>query len=232
MKVEMDTLKKKHTWDLVKPLPGTNIMDSMWVYNIKWDGEGNRIKDKVRLVGKGCTQQLGIDYNETWAGVTRLESIQMTTAIAAQLNLKLWQIDFVEVFLNSLTKEDIYMKQPEGFTEPGYESYICKLIHMIYGMMQGAHDWYETLGKTYKDLGYTNSRADPCVRFKKENSNYTITDTYTDNIFGASNNGEEEERRKKETGDVWEIKDVGENEYFLRMRVQQDLELGTIRLSQ
>jgi hypothetical protein len=72
MQIEMDTLKAKHTWDLVKPPPGANRMDSMWVYDIKWDGEGNRIKDKARLVGKGYTQQLGVDYNETWAGVTRL----------------------------------------------------------------------------------------------------------------------------------------------------------------
>jgi len=73
MKIEMDTLTLKHTWDLVKPPPGANVMDSMWVYDIKWDGEGNCIKDKARLVGKGYTQQLGVDYNETWVGVTRLE---------------------------------------------------------------------------------------------------------------------------------------------------------------
>jgi Reverse transcriptase (RNA-dependent DNA polymerase) len=159
MKVEMDTLKLKHTWDLVKPPTGTNIMDSIWVYDIKWDGEGNQIKDKARLVEKGYTQQLGIDYNKTWAGVTRLESIRMTAAVAAKLNLKLWHIDFVGAYLNSLTKEDIYMKQPEGFIKPGYEDYVCKLVHTIYGMMQGAHDWYETLNKTYSDLGYTNLRA-------------------------------------------------------------------------
>jgi hypothetical protein len=88
MKVEMDTLKSKHTWDLVKPLEGMNVMNSMWVYDIKWDGEGNRIKDKARLVGKGYTQ-LGVDYNETWAGVTRLESVRMTAAIAAKYDLKL-----------------------------------------------------------------------------------------------------------------------------------------------
>src|ERR1700678_1515334 len=232
MQIEMDTLKKKHTWDLVKAPPGANIMGSMWVYDIKWDGEGNRIKDKARLVGKGYTQRFGVDYNETWAGVTRLESVRMTAALSAQFNLKLWHIDFVGAYLNSLTKEDIYMKQPEGFIEPGYEEYVCKLVHTIYGTMQGGHDWYETLGKTYNDLGYTTSRADPCVRFKKENGNYTITDTYTDDVFGASNDAEEEERRKKEIGGVWEIKDVGENEYFLGMRVQQDLALGTIRLTQ
>ena len=232
MKVEMDTLKTKHTWDLVKAPAGANIMASMWVYDIKWDGEGNRIKDKARLVGKGYTQQLGVDYNETWAGVTRLESVRMTAAIAAKRDLKLWRIDFVGAYLNSLTKEDIYMKQPEGFIEPGYEDYVCKLIHTIYGTMQGAHDWYETLRETFNTLGYTTSHADPCVRFKTEDGNYTITDTYTDDIFGASNNEQEVKRRKDEIGKVWEIKDVGENEYFLGMRVQQDLKLGTIRLTQ
>ena len=232
VKTEMDTLKAKHTWDLVKPPPGANIMDSMWIYDIKWDGEGNRIKDKARLVGKGYTQQLGIDYNETWAGVTRLESVRMTAAIAAKYDLKLWRIDFVGAYLNSLTKEDIYMKQPEGFVEPGFEEYVCKLVHTIYGTMQGAHDWYETLSKTYNKLGYVTSRADPCVRYKREDNDYTITDTYTDDVFGASTTDEEIEKRKDEMGKEWEIKDVGENDYFLGMRVQQDLTTGTIRLTQ
>ena len=116
----------------------------------------------------------------------------MTAAVAAKFDLKLWCIDFVGAYLNSLTKEDIYMKQPEGFVEPGYEDYVCKLIHTIYGTMQGVHNWYETLNKTYNDLGYTSSRADSCVQFKKEDGNYTITDTYTDDVFSASNNKEEE----------------------------------------
>ena len=171
MQVEMDTLKSKHTWDLVKPPPGANIMDLMWVYD-----------------------------------------------------------DFVGVYLNSLTKEDICMKEPEGFIEPGYEDYVCKLVHMIYGTMQEAHNWYETLNWTYINLRYTSSQADPCVWFKKEKGNYTPMDTYMDNLFRALNNEEEEKRRKEEIEKVWEIKDVGENEYFLGMWVQQNLTLGTIHL--
>ena len=163
MKVEMETLKAKHTWDLVKSPSGMNIMGSMWIYDIKWDGEGNQIKDKVRVVGKGYTQQLGINYNETWASVTQLESVQMTAAIAAKYNLKLWRIDFVGAYLNSLMKEDIYMKQPEGFVEPGYEDHICTLVHTIYGTMQGGHNWYKTLSATFYKIGYTTSHADPCV---------------------------------------------------------------------
>jgi hypothetical protein len=143
----------------------------------------------------------------------------MTAAIAAKHDLKLWRIDFVGAYLNSLTKEDIYMKQPEGFIEPGYEDYVAKLIHTIYGTIQGGHDWFETLSNTYNDLGYSTSRADPCVRYKKELGNYTITDTYTDDIFGTSNSGEIKSR-KDEIGGIWEIKDVGETEYFLGMRVR------------
>ena len=82
MQTEMDTLKRKHTWDLVKPPPGANII---WVYDIKWDGERNHIKNKMRLVDKGYMQQLRIDYNVTWAGVTQLEFIRMTTTIASTL---------------------------------------------------------------------------------------------------------------------------------------------------
>ena len=71
-----------------------------------------------------------MDYNETWAVVTQLESVQMTTAIAAKYNLKPWQIDFVGAYLNSLTKENIYMKQLEGFVKPGYEDCVAKLVHI------------------------------------------------------------------------------------------------------
>jgi hypothetical protein len=82
-------------------------------------------------------------------------------------------------------------------------------------MMQGTHDWYETLTETYNKLGYITSHADPCVRYKKEKGGYTLTDTYTDNIFGVLKTDREAEERKDEMGKKWEIKDVGENEYFL-----------------
>lgn len=127
----MDALKAKHTWDLVILLPGANIMDSMWIFDIKWDGEGNQIKDKARLVGKGYTQCFGINYNETWEVVTQLKSVRMTTAIAAKHDLKLWQLNFVGAYLNNITKEDVYMKQPEGFVEVGKEDHACKPHNVV-----------------------------------------------------------------------------------------------------
>src|SRR6266508_2788787 len=85
---------------------------------------------------------------------------------------------------------------------------------------------------TFDKLGYTTSQANPCVRYKKKEGEYTLMDTYTDDIFGASKTDKEIQRRKDEMGKEWEIKDVGKSEYFLGLRVQQDMDEGTVQLTQ
>ncbi len=82
-------------------------MGSRWVYDVKKDGKGNWICDKARLIGKGFTQQLGVDYHKTWVVVAQLKSIRITAVIATSCNLYLWQINFEAAYLNSTTKEEI-----------------------------------------------------------------------------------------------------------------------------
>ncbi len=84
-------------------------------------------------------------------------------AVAVTQRLYVWQVDFEAAFLNSTTKEEIWMEQPAGHEVPGREREKCRLKKTIYGMMQGGHDWAKTLGVTYDKLGYTTSRANPCV---------------------------------------------------------------------
>ncbi len=233
MDIEYQMHMGKHTWDLVDRPEGVNVMDCKWVYGMKWDGDGNWLRDKARLVGKGYTQQYGLDYNDTWAAITHLKSVQMSAAVAAKLDLVLWQVDFISAYLNSETKEDIYMWQPPGYVIEGQEDKVCKLVHTIYETMQGGHDWFETLGKTYEDLGYRMLQADPCVRtIGKLGGEYTIMDTYTDDIWGASSSAKEASQHKKELEEKWELTDVGENYYFLGMKIDQDLKAGTITFSQ
>ncbi len=157
----------------------------------------------------------------------------MSAAVTAKLDLHLWQVNFVSAYLNSEMKENIYMCQPPGYVIEGQEDKVCKLVHTIYGTMQGGHDWYKTLGKMYDDLGYKMSCADPWVQTTGEpGGDYTITDTYTDDVWGMSSTKEEASHWKGELEEKWDLTDMGENHYFLGMRIDQDLEAGMISFSQ
>lgn len=233
MDAEYEMHTSKHTWDLVDPPEGANIMDCKWVFGMKHDGDSHWIQDKARLVGKRYTQQYSLDYNDTWAAVMRLESVRMLAAVAAKLDLHLWQVDFISVYLNSEMKEDIYMCQPPGYVVSGKEEKVCKLVHTIYGAMQGGHDWFKMLGKMYDDLGYKSSHADLCVRtIGHLDGTYTLTDMYMDDVWGALSSQEEAKCCKRELEEKWELKDIGENHYFLGMKIDQDLATGTILFSQ
>ncbi len=227
MDVEMELHCSKGTWELGTPPLGANIMGGGWVYAVKKDGKGNCIRDKARWVGKGFTQRLGVDYNETWAAVARMEFVCMLCAVAVTQGLFVWQIDFEAVFLNSITREEIWMMQPPGYEVKGCKGEKCRLKKTIYGTMQGGHDWADTLGITYNELGYTTSRADPCIQVcKGDNGEYTLTATYTNDILGASSLPAEAEQRKREFGQIWAIKDILDQERLLGMKILKEHNAG------
>ena len=153
----------------------------------------------------------GEDFNETWAAVARLESIRMTAAFVAAYSLTPWQIDFTSTYLNAEISEEVYMWQLPGHEEPGKEQWVCWLLKALYGTQQGANEWWKELNKGFDSIGYYTFKADPCVRTKwGENGNLTITNTYTDDIFGASSTAEIAKEAKGEIERCYEIKDLGE----------------------
>jgi hypothetical protein len=160
---ELQVMKEKGVYHLVSRPLGKNVVKSRWVFANKYDDSGQVVAHKAQLVAKGFTQVLGEDYDETYASVARLESVQLVCAIAASLGLYLWQADFVSAFLNSDNDFEVYMEQPPGFEEGG-DDQVWLLLKTLYGTMQGAHDWARTLERAYKDHGYYPSKADPQVR--------------------------------------------------------------------
>ncbi|GAW10056.1 retrovirus-related pol polyprotein [Lentinula edodes] len=228
---EYDALMEKGVWELV-PLPqGANLMDAMWIFTSKWGSQGELLKRKARYVAKGYTQVYGMDYDETFGAVARMESFRIVLAIIVVLGLSLFQVDFKSAFLNSPIKHNVYMKQPEGFVEPGTEHLVCKLKKSIYGTMQGSHDWQETLAAGYKEDGYTSSQADPCVRWRRQNGKYTITSTYGDDVLGGAEGDVEKKKALEDLGKRWESGEV-RSEILLGMKITQDKKTGAITLSQ
>jgi hypothetical protein len=107
-----------------------------WVYKTKYKANGEVDKHKARLVAKGFAQEYGVDYNETFAPVTRLDTIRMVLAIAAQHNWKVYQMDVKSAFLNEYLEEEVYVQQPPGYEVRGQEDKVYRLKKALYGLKQ------------------------------------------------------------------------------------------------
>jgi hypothetical protein len=159
-----------------------------------------------------------------------LESVRLICAVAASLGLRLWQVDFVSAFLNSDNAFEVFMEQPPSFEEGG-DDHVWLLLKTLYGTMQGAHDWAQTLSRTFKSHGYYSSRADAQIRSKVEDDEITLTSTWTDDILGASSTETGEILAKEQLGRIYELKDMGEAKFILGMKIKRN-EDGSIQLSQ
>jgi hypothetical protein len=155
---ELDSLKMRDTWRSVRLPEGRRAIGCKWVFKRKRNADGNVVKYKARLVAKGYSQQPGIDYEETYAPVSRATSLRLMLALAATHDLELHQADVDGAYLNTRVKEEIYMKVPEGLEiERGY---ILQLLGSLYGLKQSGRNWWEELGDGLTKLGFIRLHAD------------------------------------------------------------------------
>ncbi|GJW58741.1 retrovirus-related pol polyprotein from transposon TNT 1-94 [Tanacetum coccineum] len=130
-------------WDLV-PLPKNHtVIGTKWVYMNKLDENGIVSRNKARLVAQGYNQQEGIDYDEAYAPVARLDSIRILLAIACAHDFKLYQMDVKIAFLNGFINEEVYVAQPPGFIDFEKPNYVYKLKKALYGLKQALKAWYD-----------------------------------------------------------------------------------------
>ncbi|GKE91050.1 retrovirus-related pol polyprotein from transposon TNT 1-94 [Tanacetum coccineum] len=108
----------------------------------KKDKHGTTTKTKARLVAQGYSQEEGIDYDEAFAPVARMEAIKIFLAFATYMNFKVYQMDVKSAFLNGKLKEEVYVKQPPGFESSKFTDYVCKLDKALYGLKQAPKAWY------------------------------------------------------------------------------------------
>jgi hypothetical protein len=235
MQAEMEVMRKRGVFSKVERPVGRKVIGLKWIFGFKYDVEGEIARRKARLVAQGFNQIPGVDFDQTYASVARLESMRMCIAIIAHLGLHLWQIDFVAAYLNSVNKFEVYTGQAPGFVAPGEEHLVYRANKTVYGMMAGAHDWEEELSGTYDALGYYQSLADPCVRHRVIDGQYTLNVTYTDDVIGGSTTIGEEMKAIGELEGAYEIKRVEEEakgRFILGMSMQRDEKTGAITLSQ
>jgi hypothetical protein len=142
MQDESNNFKRNEVWCLVER-PKQNIIDIKWVFRNKQDEHGVVTRNKARLIAKGYSQVEGLDFDETFSPIARLESIRMLLAYATRYSFKLYQMDVKSAFLNGIIKEEVYVEQPPGFESDEYPNHVDKLHKTFYGLKQALRVWYE-----------------------------------------------------------------------------------------
>lgn len=134
METEIESIEKNNTWKLVELPAGQKSVGLKWVYKLKRDANGNIIKHKARLVAKGYVQKQGMDFEEVFAPVTRIETVRLLLALAAKNGWQVHHLDVKSAFLNGELEETVYVKQPEGFIKKNKENLVYKLVKELYGL--------------------------------------------------------------------------------------------------
>ncbi|GJS45767.1 putative ribonuclease H-like domain-containing protein [Tanacetum coccineum] len=138
------------------------------IVQVTTDKRGIVIRNKVRLVAQGYTQEEGIDHDEVFALVARIEAIRMFLAYASFKDFVVYQMDVKSAFLYGQIEEEVYVYQPPGFQDPGFSDIVYKVEKALYGLHQAPKAWYETLSTYLLDNGFQRGQIDKTLSTKKE----------------------------------------------------------------
>ncbi|GKE25581.1 putative ribonuclease H-like domain-containing protein [Tanacetum coccineum] len=160
-----------------------------WVYINKKDERGVAVRNKARLVAQGHRQEEGVDYDEVFAPVARIEAIRIFLAFASYMGFKVYQIDVKSAFLYGKIDEEVYVSQPPGFIDPKYPKYpkkVYKVVKALYGLHQAPKVWYATLSTFLLKSGYRRGTIDKTLFIKKDKNDIMLVRVYVDDIFFSS----------------------------------------------
>jgi hypothetical protein len=126
MHEELENFERNLVWELVEPPPGCKPIGTKWVWKIKEGEKGEVVRNKLRLIAQRYTQKEGIDYEESFAPMARLEAIRILLAFSVAKGFKLYQMDVKSAFLNCVLEEEVFVKQPLGFQSEKYPHRVYK----------------------------------------------------------------------------------------------------------
>ncbi|GJS13032.1 putative ribonuclease H-like domain-containing protein [Tanacetum coccineum] len=167
MQEELLQFKIQKVWTLVDLPYGKKAIGTKWVYRNKKDERGIVVRNKARLVAQGYKQEEGIDYDEVFAPVARIEAIRLFLAYASFMNFVVYQMDVKSAFLYGTIEEEVYVSQPPGFVDPEFPDKVYKVEKALYGLHQAPRAWYETLSTYLLDNGFYRGQIDKTLFIKR-----------------------------------------------------------------
>ncbi|GJZ73858.1 putative ribonuclease H-like domain-containing protein [Tanacetum coccineum] len=192
-----------------------------WVFRNKKDARGIVIKNKARLVAQGYTQEEGIDYDEVFAPVARIEAIRLFLAYASFKDFVVYQMDVKSAFLYGKIKEEVNVYQPPGFEDPNFPDRVYKVEKAHYDLHQAPRAWYETLPTYLLDNRFQRGKIDKTLFIRRDKGDILLVQVYVDEfIFGSTKKSlctEFEKIMHKK----FQMSSMGELIFFLGLQVKQ-----------
>ncbi|GJU15949.1 retrovirus-related pol polyprotein from transposon TNT 1-94 [Tanacetum coccineum] len=190
MQEELHEFERLEVWELVPPPDKAFVISLKWIYKVKLDELGGILKNKARLVARGYRQEEGIDFEESFAPVARLEAIRIFLAFAAHMNMVIYQMDVKTAFLNGNLREEVYVSQPDGFVDPDKPNYVYKLKKALYGLKQAPRAWYDMLSSFLLSNDFSKGSVDPTLFIRREGNELLLVQIYVDDIIFAASTPE------------------------------------------
>ncbi|GJV81411.1 retrovirus-related pol polyprotein from transposon TNT 1-94 [Tanacetum coccineum] len=222
MQDEIHEFDRLDVWELVPPPDCAMIIALKWIYKVKLDEYGDVLKNKARLVAKGYRQEEGLDFEESFAPVARLEAIRIFLANAASKNMTVYQMDVKTAFLNGELKEVVYVSQPEGFIDPDRPHHVYHLKKALYGLKQAPRAWYDTLSKFLLAQGFSKGVVDPTLFIRKTGKHTLHVQIYVDDIIFASTDPKDCDRFSTEMSSKFQMSMMGQISFFLGLQISQN----------
>jgi hypothetical protein len=218
------------TWELVDLPPNRVVVNIIWIYNVKSDTMGDVSRLKARFVAKGCSQRDGFDYTETFFPIIHMASLRLFLAIAAARDLELYRLDIDAAFLYAPIKEDVYIRQPLGFSDG--TSKVCHLKRCLYGLKQSPLELNMLLRACLVDNGWQQCVSDPCIYIFRAGHVFGMIALYLDDIPAACNDPTWLTSFKAQLGARFKIKDMCYLSQLLGMQITRNRSAHTISLDQ
>nr|GFA19804.1 hypothetical protein [Tanacetum cinerariifolium] len=181
------SFKRLDVWVLVPAPDNTSPLTMNWLFKNKHDKEQTVIRNKPRLVVRGYCQEEGINFEESFAPVARMEAIRLFLAYATHKSFTVFQMDVKIAFLHGSLKEDVYVCQPEGFIDADHRSHVYKLKKALYGLKQAPKAWYDELSTFLLQNHFFKGTIDPTLFIRRFQDDILVVHVYVDDIiFGST----------------------------------------------
>ncbi|GJX93737.1 putative ribonuclease H-like domain-containing protein [Tanacetum coccineum] len=221
MQDELLQFKLQKVWTLVDLPNGKRPIGTKWVFRNKKDERGIVIKNKARLVAQGYTQEEGIDYDEVFAPVARIEAIRLFLAYASFKDFVVYQMDVKSAFLYGKIEEEVYVCQPPGFEDPDFPDRVYKVEKALYGLHQAPRAWYETLSTYLLDNGFQRGKIDKTLFIRRDKGDILLVQVYVDDIIFGSTKKSLCTEFEKMMHKKFQMSSMGELTFFLGLQVKQ-----------